>query len=91
MGIEFILDERLRQAREDLEEAKKILDKKEDKNAVFMRRLWFACIKASELDAHKEIFKEKIHVVQKEIAKPRLLPPPPKPVTKLVSVSENNG
>ena len=38
-----------------------------------------------------DLFKEKIHVVQKEIAKPRLLPPPPKPVTKLVSVSENNG
>jgi len=90
MSIEFILDERLKQAEKDLEEAKRILSRKEDKNAVFMRRFWFACVKVSELSMHKEVFKEKIQVVQKEIAKPRLLPPPPKPVTRLVSVSENS-
>lgn len=90
MGIEFILDRNLTRAQKDLDGAIKVLSKKEDKNAVFLRRFWFACLKAVEKDVHKEVLKKRIAFVAKVQEKRRMLPPPPKPVTRMVMVEEGD-
>ena len=89
MAIEFILDGNLKRAQEDLDKAIKILGKKEDKNSVFLRRFWFACLKAVEGDVQKEALRRKIDLVSK-LRVSRMLPAPPRPVTKMVVVEEGD-
>ena len=90
MGVEFILDENLKRAQEDLDKAINILSKKEDKTSIFLRRFWFACLKAVELDVHKEALKEKIDLVSAKLRVSRILPTPPSPVTRMVVVEEGD-
>ena len=63
MGVEFILDEKLKRSQEDLDKAISILSKKEDKTSIFLRRFWFACLKAVEAEIRKESLKEKAAVI----------------------------
>ncbi|HLC37273.1 MAG TPA: hypothetical protein VJJ53_00665 [Candidatus Nanoarchaeia archaeon] len=89
MGVEFILDEKLKRSQEDLDKAISILSKKEDKTSIFLRRFWFACLKAVEAEIRKESLKEKIDLVSK-LRVNRMLPIPPRPVTKMVVVGEGD-
>lgn len=89
MGVEFILDENLKRAQDDLDKAINLLSKKEDKTSVFLRRFWFACLKAVEGEVQKEALKEKIDLVSK-LRVSRVLPAPPRPVTRMVVVEEGD-
>ena len=90
MGVEFILDDKLKRSQEDLDKAISILGKKEDKTSIFLRRFWFACLKAVEVDVQKEALKEKIDLVSTRLKLNRILPAPPKPVTRMVVVEEGD-
>lgn len=90
MGVEFIFDERLKKAQGNLDEAIEILSRKENKDSAFLRRFWFACLKVAESYVSKEALMKKIEMVSRAEAKQRILPPPPKPVTKMVAVEEGS-
>lgn len=84
MAIEFIYDEKLDKAKKDLGRVIKTVDQPPlNKRGLFLRRFFFACVKATEIIDRKNMLEE--HKQQfKKIPLRKILPQPPRPHTQMI-------
>lgn len=87
MAVEFIYDKQAEEAKELLNKIDKELGKGSfSRNGALLRSFYWACVDATDRKMKREALERSLSVMNKRVERVKVLPTPPRPVTRMVPV-----